>query len=156
MRVESCLIIALLSTTAIAPASTQTAAEPDSTWRAALAGLTPGTTVRVHNRERGRIKGHVLSASGPTLTLDIGGTPTELSTAALDSLWVRGTAAKTGAIVGAIPGGLMGWIAHGVGNIDCEQQCRGAIPAVLVGATAGAIIGAVIGSLIPKWHRQGP
>jgi hypothetical protein len=159
MRLGPCLTIALLATTTIAPAAAQTPGDADSAWRVALARLTPGTTVRVHTHDGGRIEGRVLRTWGTTLRLDTGAAPTDLSTAALDSLWVRGTAAKTGAIVAAVPGavvgGLIGWIANEAACKDVGPPCPEAIPLLsLAGAGAGAILGAVVGSLIPKWRRR--
>lgn len=161
MRLPPFLTIALLATTAFGPAAAQTPADADSVWRAALARLTPGTTVRVHSRDRGRIEGRVVGTWGTTLNLDTGAAPAEWSTAALDSLWVRGTAAKTGAIVGAVPGavagGLLGVVANELGCKESGDTCPEAVPLLgLGGAAAGALLGAIVGSLIPKWHRRVP
>jgi len=152
------LILALVATTT-GPVVAQV---PDSVWRAAVARLTPGTTIRLHSRDRGRIEGPLVGAEGTTLTLETGATRTEWSTATLDSLWVRRTNAKTGAIIGAIPGALFG-VAVGVyfNEAGCQDgggdPCSEAIPlAGLAGAAAGALVGGLIGSLIPKWQRKVP
>lgn len=156
MRLLACLTVVLLATT-IGPLAAQA---PDSVWRAALARLTPGTAVRLHSRDRGRIEGRLVGIWGTTLNLETGATRTEWSTATIDSLWVRRTNAKTGAIIGAIPGavagGLMGWIANEVACTEGDP-CPEAIPlGGLAGAAAGAILGGLVGSLIPKWQRRVP
>jgi len=139
-----------------------TAQNQDSVWGAALARLRPGRAIRVHQTSRGRIEGRFRSAAPAALSLDLVTSPTELSTAGLDSLWIRGNAARTGALVGAIPGAVagvtLGVIANNVGcRDDGGDPCPEAIPLLgLAGAAGGALLGALIGSLIPKWHRRIP
>lgn len=133
----------------------------DSVWGAALARLSPGRAIRVHQTGRGRIEGTFRSAAPATLTLDLATSPTELSTAGLDSLWIRGTTARTGALVGAIPGAVAGVTVGVLANLACSDDggdsCPEAIPLLgLAGAAGGALLGALIGSLIPKWHRRIP
>jgi len=142
-------------------AATQTAASQDSVWGAALARLRAGTSIRLHGPERGRIEGRFVGASGTTLTLDAGGTATELSTFALDSLWVRGTAARTGVSIGVIGGVIagitLGAIANEICQGDSSSGCSEAIPILgLAGGAAGALVGALVGSAFPKWHRRIP
>jgi hypothetical protein len=116
----------------------------------------------VHDTGRGRIEGRFRSAAPARLTLDVAASPTELATAGLDSLWIRGNAARTGALVGAIPGAVAG-VTLGViaNNLGCRDDggdpCPEAVPLLgLAGAAAGALVGALIGSSIPKWHRRIP
>jgi hypothetical protein len=152
------LILALVATLADAVG----AQVPDSVWRAAVARLTPGTTVRLHSRDRGRIEGRLVGPGGTTLNLETGATRTEWSTATLDSLWVRRTSTKTGAIIGAISGAVAGGLLGAFANeVACQDEggdpCPEAIPLLgLAGAAAGALVGGVIGSLIPKWQRKVP
>lgn len=141
--------------------ASQTPAQ-DSVWGAALVRLSAGSSIRLHHVDRGRLEGRFRSATGSTLILDVDRSASELSTAGLDSLWVRGNAARTGAIVGAIPGVVagvtIGVIANNVGcSDDGGDPCPEAVPLLgLAGAAAGALVGALIGSAIPKWHRRIP
>jgi hypothetical protein len=77
----------------------------------------------------------------------------------VDSLWVRGNALKTGAIVGAIvvtPAafGFFAWIctwaAEGTG---CDQWGTVAGLSAAAGA-GGALLGAGVGALIPTWKLR--
>ena len=126
----------------------------DSAWATALRRLTPGADIRVHAVGQGRITGRFREASGPTLLLESDGVSLPLRTNALDSLWVRGNAVKTGAIAG----GFYGYLANELGCKDGGgDPCPEAIPLLaLGGAAAGALLGALIGSTITKWHRRIP
>ena len=140
----------------------QVPAHRDSVWRAAFAHLSAGRAIRLHHVERGRLTGRFRGGTSSTLILDVDTSATHLSTATLDSLWVRGNAARTGALVGAIPGAVagvtVGVIANTVGcSDDGGDPCPEAVPLLgLAGAAGGALLGAVLGSLIPKWHRRIP
>jgi hypothetical protein len=137
-------------------------ADLDSALGAALWRLKPGATIRLHERERGRIEGRFVGMSGTTFTMAVQSEPNDFPFATVDSLWVRRTAVKTGAIVGAIPGAvagtLFGILINGLGcSDDGGDPCPEAIPlAGLAGAAAGALLGAAVGSLIPRWQRRVP
>jgi hypothetical protein len=155
------LLAVAVSLTVPRDGAAQTPANQDSVWAAAFARLSPGRAVRVHHTGSGRIEGRFRGAAPARLTLDVAASPTELATAGLDSLWIRGNAARTGALVGAIPGALagvtLGVIANNVGCRDGGDPCPEAVPLLgLGGAAAGALVGALIGSSIPKWHRRIP
>lgn len=118
--------------------------------------------IRVHQAGNGRIEGQFANGSGSTLVLTGTSGPREFSTISLDSLWVRGTSAKRGAIIGGIAGVSAG-VAFGVfaNEVGCKDDsgdpCPEAIPLMgLAGAAAGALVGALIGSAFPHWHRRVP
>ncbi len=156
------LLAVAVSLTVPRDGAAQTPANRDSVWGAALARLGPGRAIRLHHVDRGRLEGRFRNANASSLILDVDTSPTELSTAGLDSLWVRSNAARAGALVGAIPGAAAG-VTLGViaNNLGCRDEggdpCPEAIPLLgLAGAAAGALVGALIGSSIPKWHRRIP
>ena len=149
----------LAATLALHPAAAQTPVQPDSARFAALARLGPGTRVRLHSRDLGRLEGRVVASSPSTLSLNAGGRLTDVRVATLDSLWVRGTAAKTGAIVGAIPGAVAGLVMGTIANeLGCKDDggdpCPEAIPLLgALGAVSGGVLGALVGAAIPRWRR---
>lgn len=82
--------------------------------------------------------------------------------ASVDSIWVRGRATKTGAIIGGIAGAVIGGVFLGV-VVDamCEVDCdsagfQGAVVGGALGLGAGGLLGAGIGALIPKWRLRFP
>ena len=139
----------------------QTQASADSIWGAALSRLNPGAKIRIHAGGQ-RIEGRLIAGSAATLRLGVPAGSTDYTTAAIDSLWVRRSSAKTGAIVVAIPGAILGTalgiLANGVGcQDDGGDPCPEAIPLLgLAGAATGAVLGAVIGSFIHRWERRIP
>src|SRR6185503_10855081 len=89
-------------------AAVQAGGGSDSAWAAAMARLRPQSRVRIHHVGGGRIEGQFARGSATTLTLAGSPAPVEYSTATLDSLWVRGTSAKRGAIIGSVSLGVAG------------------------------------------------
>src|SRR5207247_2104616 len=68
---------------------------------AAVRTLKPGQTVRIRAHGGDRIESRILSVRADSATLSLEGASTPLDGAAIDSLWVRGRATGTGAIIGA-------------------------------------------------------
>jgi len=145
--IHSLLLAFAAAAQAGSPPAGQGPVNRDSVWAAALARLSPRSTIRVHRIGDGRIEGSL---------------PMEFPVATLDSLWVRGNSAKTGAIIGgislAVAGAAYGAFANEVGcQDDGGDPCPEAIPLLgLAGAASGALLGALIGSAIPRWHLRVP
>jgi hypothetical protein len=80
--------------------------------------------------------------------------------AAIDSLWVRGRATRTGAIAGAAVVGVASFAFWGglcTALNDGPGGCKdwGRVTAYSVaGAGGGALIGAGVGALVPKWRLR--
>jgi hypothetical protein len=72
----------------------------------ALARLSTGQTVRVHDRPFGLVVGRVVANSANLLTLDTGGSQTAVLTSNVDSLWLpSGGHAGKGALIGVLGAG---------------------------------------------------
>jgi hypothetical protein len=121
--------------------------------------LTPGQTVRVTTIGGSRFvtKLGVTSGDSPGPSFALADIPFE--PARVDSLWVRGRAVGTGALVGAavatpLSFAFYGWIcimvAEGTG---CDAWGNVAGLALATGA-GGALVGAGVGALIPKWRLR--
>jgi hypothetical protein len=109
-----------------------------------------------------RITGRLIAASDGQVTLGPAGGRVIVAMQAIDTVWVRKTAAGTGAIVGGVIGGAFLGIAFNVlVHSACEDTvCRNPVGPTIGGAALGGAIGAVvgagIGALIPKWKRRFP
>jgi hypothetical protein len=127
---------------------------------AAVRTLRPGQTVRIRVHGGDRIESRIRSLRAESLALQLVGDSAAFDVAAIDSLWIRGTAARTGAITGAAVVGLGSyafWAALCEGLSDSSGGCTewGRVTAYsLVGAGAGALIGAGVGALMPKWRLR--
>jgi hypothetical protein len=127
---------------------------------AAVRTLKPGQTVRIRTHGGDRIESRIRSLRGESLALQLVGDSAAYDVAAIDSLWVRGTATRTGAIAGAAVVGVASvafWAALCQGLSDGPGGCTewGRVTGYsLAGAGAGALIGAGVGALLPKWRLR--
>ncbi|MDH4045610.1 MAG: hypothetical protein OEY20_03510 [Gemmatimonadota bacterium] len=120
--------------------------------------LEPGQVVRVSTVGKSRF---VTRLGGvprdPTVEL-FAHAEVPVDVARVDSLWVRGHATWTGAIVGAAvltPLGFLGWgvLCEAADDDGCASWGLVAGLAMGTGA-AGALLGAGVGALIPKWRLR--
>lgn len=158
--IHTLLLASFVAAAQAGPPADRPTPNRDSVWGAALARLRPGKTIRIHLIGNGRIEGEFAHGSATTLTLAGTPAPVEHSTAALDSLWVRGTGAKTGALIGGVAGLLVGTAFGVLINGSCEADgasCGGWVPgAGLAGAAVVGLLGAAIGSGFTHWRRRVP
>lgn len=123
---------------------------------AAVHRLEPGSFVRVHTdgrRVEGRFSGTTIAPPGLELS------ESTIEFPKIDSLWVRGNAARGGAITGAVVIGLSSAILLAVyctavsDGTGCDEYGKIALVS-LAGAGGGALLGAAIGSAVPRWHLR--
>jgi hypothetical protein len=123
--------------------------------QSALDSLKPGQTVRVRAGHEPRFTTRL----GPTSDQLFDRAERPFEPGRVDSLWVRGHAVKTGAIVGAAvvtPAAFafFAWVcdfaAEGGG---CNEWGKVTAFSLVMGA-GGAAIGAGVGALIPKWRLR--
>jgi len=127
---------------------------------AAVRTLKPGQTVRIRVHGGDRIESRIRSLQAESLALQLVGDSAAFDVAAIDSLWVRGRATRTGAIAGAAVVGVASFAFWGAlcsglseGSGGCEEW--GQVTAYSVaGAGVGALIGAGVGALVPKWRLR--
>ena len=117
-------------------------------------------TLHIRMRVRGgtTYEGPLLSLRGDTLVV---GQPDKwylVPVQNVHSLWVRGNAAKSGAIVGGVVVGLssLGLLA-GLCNAlgPCEEYDL-VFAVGLFGAAGGASLGGLMGKMVPKWKQRFP
>lgn len=122
-------------------------------------GVREGDWVRVRTSGGQLMAGRYVtsSLSSPRLQVAEGVEPVALDD--VDSLWVRGTRLKTGAIVGSVVGAGAGL---GIGLAVCELAADGSgcedvelvVLGTLAGAGVGAGLGALVGSAFPSWRLR--
>jgi hypothetical protein len=127
---------------------------------AAVRTLKPGQTVRIRVHGGGRIESRIRSLQAGSLPLQLVGDSGAFDIAAIDSLWVRGRATRTGAIAGAAVVGVASiafWAGLCTALNDGPGGCKewGRVTAYSVaGAGVGALIGAGVGALHGKWRLR--
>jgi hypothetical protein len=124
-----------------------------------LGRLKPGQTVRVKTIGGSRFVTRLGATDDDSIAVLAAQADTPFELARVDSLWVRGRAVGTGALVGAaatalLSFGFYAWICTAVaeGN-GCDAWGTVTSFALATGA-GGALIGAGVGALIPKWRLR--
>jgi hypothetical protein len=137
-------------------------AQQASTPEAVLAALVRrGPVVRLRT-DQARMTGKLLAAGNGVATLQAAGATRIVALSAVDTVWVRGRAVVTGAIVGGAAGmvalgALTSVLASGLCESDCSNAgTEGALIGGAVGLGGGALLGAAIGAAIPRWKRRFP
>lgn len=124
----------------------------------AIGRLRPGQKVRLHSQTGQRAEGRFTVYNPDQAAVQLDMRDTTIRFAMVDSLWVRSTGAKTGAIVGAVvlgvPSALFwGALCNVAGDGECGQW--GTVAGLTVaGAGVGALLGAGIGSLSSHWQLR--
>ena len=127
-----------------------------------LAPLVPKTSLVRLRTEGTRVTGRLIALTSGVATLETDSGNRSASLATVDSIWVRGRATRTGAIVGGIAGAVLfgafvGYVAEGICEVDCDNSfLEGALVGGALGLGGGALLGAGIGALIPKWRLRFP
>jgi hypothetical protein len=128
-----------------------------------LAPLVPKTSLVRLRTEGTRVTGRLIALTSGVATLETESGNRTAGLASVDSIWVRGRATGTGAIVGTVAGTvLLGVFGAVIADAFCEEAdcsgawAEGALAGGVMGAAAGALLGAGIGALIPKWRLRFP
>jgi hypothetical protein len=153
-------IAALLSASiAWTPVSSATA-QQSAARQTAFESLADSQWVRMAVPDAGRHEGRLLERSSESMVLSAETEPLRVPATTIDTLWTRGNAGKTGAIVGAV---ILGTLGAALGAVACpamEENCSGTAANMLfvggIGLAGGAVLGGLTGLAIPKWHRRYP
>lgn len=125
-----------------------------------ILGMRLNQTVRVRLHDGSRVEGAVAAVADAPLALRLAHPESLVPATAIDSLWLRGRATGTGAIVGALPvGAATTAVALGFceaySPVDgCDLWGPATLPVILGGFGGGALLGAGVGALIPKWRLK--
>ncbi|HEX9165563.1 MAG TPA: hypothetical protein VF862_06610 [Gemmatimonadales bacterium] len=107
------------------------------------------------------VTGRLIAIGSGVATLETETGRRAVSLSGVDTAWVRGRAAGTGAMIGGIAGAVgvgifTAVVVHALCETDdCETVGAGFVGG-LIGGAGGALLGAGIGALIPKWKRRWP
>lgn len=123
--------------------------------------LRPEQVIRIRTVRHGEHVGRFTGLQGDTLHLLPERGSSRVALDAVEQLWVRGTAAKTGALIGAIGGGVLSgaffaWFTSALCETESCETLEAGIVGGLLGAGVGALGGAVLGTFVDKWHRRWP
>jgi hypothetical protein len=137
------------------PASLAAQATLDSVARQ----LKPGQSVRLHSPTGQRVEGRFTVYYPDPPVLQLAMKDTTIPLAMIDSIWVRKTGAKTGAIVGAVALGVpsalfWGALCTGLSEGEGCGQWGAVAGLTMAGAGVGALLGAAIGSASSRWQLR--
>ena len=149
------LLSASIAGTPLSIATSQQSAERQT----AFESLADSQWVRLAVPDGGRHEGRLLGRSSDSVVLSAEAKPLRVAATTIDTLWTRGTAIKTGAIVGALTGLALGVVAGATCNEWGEGDCPTDTAMLALGGIGlggGALLGSLVGLVIPKWHRRYP
>lgn len=123
-----------------------------------LRSIRPGETLRLSTADGRHIEGRFATLGFTPTGLSLREHPQPVPLTLIDSLWVRSSATRTGAIIGTLAFGipaavLSSWACTTIG----DGTCRGwyLIPGMtLTGASIGFALGAGLGSGRVRWHLR--
>jgi hypothetical protein len=125
----------------------------------ALARLQVGQQVRIRTGGDRFVQGWISNSPNLVTLRTADGSRIEVPTPGIDSLWVRGTHASTGALIGgAVAGiGLGAFLAYHMDHnpYTARNTVAGGL-GLVGGGVGGAAIGANIGSDFPRWQLRVP
>ena len=151
--------VAALLSASIAWTPVNSATAQQSTERQlAFESLADSQWVRLAVPDVGRHEGRVLERSSELVVLSAKAEPLRVPATAIDTLWTRGNAVKTGAIVGGLTGLALGVLAGATCN-DWGEDCPTDTAMLALGGIGlggGTLLGSLFGLAIPKWHRRYP
>jgi hypothetical protein len=137
------------------------AAQQITERQTAFESLADSQWIRLAVPDVGRHEGRLLERSSESVVLSAEPEPFRVPATTIDTLWTRGNAGKTGAIVGAV---ILGTLSTALAAVACEdikntENCntgRAMLLGGAVGLAGGALLGGLTGLAIPKWHRRYP
>ena len=125
----------------------------------ALNSFRPGDRMRIRTLTHGLHIGAIVLIGADSVYLEPERGSRQVEIDAIDQMWSRGNASRTGATIGVISGGVVCTAfaalmtsAYNNGTVDPEITVKFGI----AGALTGAIVGAAFGSLIGEWHSEYP
>jgi hypothetical protein len=153
--VVAALLLASLAGTLFSSAT----AQQITARQAAFENLADSQWVRLASPHvAGRHEGRLLQRSPDHLVLSAEPEPLRVAASTIDTLWTRGNAGLTGAIVGGVALGTLGALLVLASDDPGEDFTTGGAMLFVggIGLAGGAVLGGLTGLFIPKWHRQYP
>ena len=108
----------------------------------------------------GHYEGRLIQRGPDHLVLSADPEPLRVPATTIDTLWTRGNAGVTGAIVGGLVlgtlGAALGAAAAGETTEEDITTAEGALLVGGIGLAGGAVLGGIIGLVTHKWNRRYP
>jgi len=138
---------------------TSTAADPRAL---ALLRARPGALINMRFSSGPDLEGYVVRAGFRRVVIApvVGGTGSDghspLALDAIEGIWERGTAARTGSVLGALAAfGAGVYVASQSPSCDPPNDCiTTTLADGVLGGIAGWLVGGRVGSLFPRWQRR--
>ncbi len=155
------LFTALLSAALAGTLFSSAAAQQIATPEGAFESLADSQWIRVKVPDvAGRYEGRILQRGPDHLVLSAEPEPLRVVATTIDTLWTRGNAGVTGAIVGGLVLGTLGAaLGAGAAAESTEHDVTTGEAMLFVGGiglAGGAVLGGLIGLATHKWHRRYP
>lgn len=154
--VASAVLLALLAGTLHSSATAQQVTERQT----AFESLSDSQWIRLKvPHVAGRYEGRLIQRGPDHLVLSADPEPLRVPATTIDTLWTRGNAGVTGAVVGGLFFGALGAAlgASAVGeSTEDVTKAEGALIVGGVGLAGGAVLGGLIGLFTHKWNRRYP
>jgi hypothetical protein len=154
-------VVALLSASLAGMRFSSATAQQVTARQSAFESLVDSQWVRLAvPHVAGRYEGRLLQRSPDHLVLSAEPEPLRVAATTIDTLWTRGNASLTGALVGALilgtAGAVLGAVAVEQGTGEDLQTGEAMLFVGGIGLAGGALLGGLIGLATHKWHRQYP
>jgi len=127
-----------------------------------LRSFKPEVQLRISTVNRGIHIGRLARVANDTVHLVPQRGSGTVAIDAIDRVWARGTATKSGAVAGGITGAVLGALSfalfsYGVCDAaECSVDGSAVLLGLAIGGGTGAVTGAVVGSMFGQWHLKFP
>lgn len=133
---------------------------PEARRDSAVSKLRTGQQIRISAEGMQRLVGKAGVASNDTLDFAQQDMVRRIPIPAIDTVWVRGGAAKNGALIGAGAMLVFAGILFAEYQRYCESNCTptatGVVGGIVFSGAFGASLGALIGGAVQSWKRTYP
>jgi hypothetical protein len=154
---SSCLLVLLAATSLILPSTAWAQRRALN-----LESLDVEQLIRIRTVNHGVHIGRLTGLTSDSLFLRPERGSNAVEVAAIDQLWVRGTAYRKGAVIGGVTGAVLRAVSFALlscaftDGAGCAVDMGAIGIGVFTGGVVGSITGAVFGAIFGQWHQEYP